>query len=197
MWQAARSPSKWGSAEELKTMAERQELEPIERSASKASALLVDARRSLKTCRSIAQHDPKSALPLAWDGAAFPTLTAALALAGYRVTNRIGHHRVAVEATRLLLDADPLMSRIGSLRRVRARGMYEMDQPEVAEVTDALDDCEQVIQSRGEGSSARQNALRASGRRGSRPNHPRKRGRRARNRSLLPTTAETVALGSP
>src|SRR5437899_636628 len=127
-------------------MAERQELEPIERSPTKATALAVDARRSLKTCRSIAEQDPKSALLLAWDGVAFPTLTAALALAGYRVTNRMGHHRVAVEATRLLLDADALMSRIGSLRRLRDRGMYEMEAPEVAEVTDALDDCEQLIQ---------------------------------------------------
>ena len=58
----------------------------------------------------------------------------------------MGHHRVAVEATRLLVDADPLMSRIGSLRRMRDRGMYEMDPPEVVEVTDALDDCEQLIQ---------------------------------------------------
>ena len=135
-----------GSAEELKYLAERQELEPIEVSASKAAALLVQARRSLKTCRSIAEQDPKSALLLAWDGVAFPSLTAALALAGYRVTNRIGHHRVAVEATRLLLDADALMSRIGSLRRMRDRGMYEMDPPEVVEVTDALDDCELLIQ---------------------------------------------------
>lgn len=133
-----------GSAEELRAMAERQELEPIERSPSKASALLVDARRSLKTCRSIAEQDPKSTLLLAWDGI-FPTLTAALTLAGYRVTNRMGHHRVAVEATRLLLDSDPLMSRIGSLRRMRDRGMYEMDAPEVVEVIDALDDCEQLI----------------------------------------------------
>lgn len=74
-------------------MAERQELEAIERSPSKASALLEDARRSLATCRSIAEKDPKSALLLAWDGIAFPVLTAAMALAGYRVTNRMGHHR--------------------------------------------------------------------------------------------------------
>lgn len=127
-------------------MAELQELESLERRPSKASALLVDARRSLATCRSIAENDPKSALLLAWDGVAFPTLAAALALAGYRVTNRLGHHRVAVEATRLLLDADPLMSRIGSLRRMRDRGMYEMDSPEVVEVTDALNDCELLIQ---------------------------------------------------
>ena len=127
-------------------MGERQELEPIERSPSKANALVVDARRSLATCRSIAERDPKSALLLAWDGVAFPTMTAALALAGYRVTNRMGHHRVAVEATRMLLNADALMSRIGSLRRMRDRGMYEMDAPEVAEVIEALDDCEQLIQ---------------------------------------------------
>jgi hypothetical protein len=82
-----------GSSEELRAMAERQELEAIERSPSKASALLEDARRSLATCRSIAEKDPKSALLLAWDGIAFPVLTAAMALAGYRVTNRMGHHR--------------------------------------------------------------------------------------------------------
>jgi hypothetical protein len=135
-----------GSADELQAMAERQELERIEPSAAKARALLADARRSLKTCRSIATGDPKSALLLAWDGIAFPTLTAALALAGYRVTSRMGHHRVAVDGVRLLLDADALMSRIGSLRRMRDRGMYEMEAPEVAEVTEALDDCEKLIE---------------------------------------------------
>ena len=65
-------------------MAERQELEAIERSPAKATALIVDARRTLATCRSIAAKDPKSALLLAWDGIAFPALTAALTLAGYR-----------------------------------------------------------------------------------------------------------------
>ncbi len=135
-----------GSAEELKAMAERQELEPIERSATRATSLLVDARRSLATCRSVAANDPKSALLLAWDGIAFPTLAAALALAGYRVTNRMGHHRVAVEASRLLLGDDALLSRIGALRRMRDRGMYEMDSPEVDEIKEALDDCDQLIQ---------------------------------------------------
>jgi len=127
-------------------MAERQELEAIERSPAKASALIADARRSLVTCRSIAGKDPKSALLLAWDGIAFPALTAALTLAGYRVTNRMGHHRVAVDAARQLLGEDALMSRIGALRRMRDRGMYEMDSPEVAEMTEALDDCEELIQ---------------------------------------------------
>jgi hypothetical protein len=127
-------------------MAERQELEAIERSPAKASALIADARRSLVTCRSIAEKDPKSALLLAWDGIAFPALTAALTLAGYRVTNRMGHHRVAVDAARQLLGEDALMSRIGALRRMRDRGMYEMDSPEVAEITEALDDCEELIQ---------------------------------------------------
>jgi hypothetical protein len=135
-----------GSAEELKAMAERQELEPVDPSAVKASALVANARRSLATCRAVAGKDPKSAVLLAWDGVAFPTLTAALALAGYRVTNRMGHHRAAVEASRLLLGADALMSRIGSLRRMRDRGMYEMEPPEVDEITEALDDCEQLIQ---------------------------------------------------
>ncbi len=127
-------------------MAERQELEAIERSPAKASALIADARRSLVSCRSIAEKDPKSALLLAWDGIAFPALTAALTLAGYRVTNRMGHHRVAVDAARQLLGEDALMSRIGALRRMRDRGMYEMDSPEVAEITEALDDCEELIQ---------------------------------------------------
>src|SRR5207237_1192586 len=57
-------------------------------------------------------------------------LTAALTLAGYRVTNRMGHHRVAVDAARQLLGEDALMSRIGALRRMRDRGMYEMEPPE-------------------------------------------------------------------
>ena len=134
-----------GSAEELKAMAERQELEAIERSPAKAGALLSDARRSLATCRSIAAKDPKSALLLAWDVIAFPSLMAALALAGYRVTNRMGHHRGAVDAARHLLNGDALMSRIGALRRMRDRGMYEMEPPYVDEVSEALDDCEQLI----------------------------------------------------
>ena len=126
-------------------MAERQELEAIDRSPAKASALIADAHRSLVTCRSIAEKDPKSALLLAWDGIAFPALTAALALAGYRVTNRMGHHRVAVDAARQLLGEDGLMSRIGALRRMRDRGMYEMDSPEVRELTEALDEYEELI----------------------------------------------------
>lgn len=126
-------------------MAERQELEAIERSPAKATALIADARRSLETCRSIAEKDPKSALLLAWDGIAFPALTAALTLAGYRVTNRMGHHRVAVDAARQLLGEDALMSRIGALRRLRDRGMYEMEPPDVEEIHEALDDCDQLI----------------------------------------------------
>src|SRR5713101_4227151 len=135
-----------GSVEELRAMAQRQELEPIERSASTAGALLEDARRSLGTCRSITTKDPKSALLLAWDAVAFPTLAASLATAGYRVTNRMGHHRVAVDASRLLLRDDPLLSRIGSLRRMRNRGMYDMEPPEADEIKEALDDCEQLIE---------------------------------------------------
>ena len=127
-------------------MAERQELEAIERSPAKASALIADARRSLTTCRSIAGKDPKSGLLLAWDGVAFPCLAATLALAGYRVTSRMGHHRVAVDATRHLLNEGALMSRIGALRRMRDRGMYEMEPPDVDELTEALDDCEQLVQ---------------------------------------------------
>ena len=134
-----------GTAEELKAMADSQELEAIERSPTKATALIADARRSLATCRSIAAKDPKSALLLAWDGIAFPCLAAALALAGYRVTSRMGHHRVAVDAARRLLNEDALMSRIGALRRMRDRGMYEMEPPDVEELTEALDDCEQLI----------------------------------------------------
>src|SRR5690242_17320233 len=97
-----------GSAEELRAMAERGELEAIEASSDAARKLLADARRSLATCRTIAGSDPKSALLLAWDGVAFPLLAGALALAGYRVTSHQGHHRVAVEAGRALFDANPL-----------------------------------------------------------------------------------------
>ena len=134
-----------GSAEELRAMADRQELETIEPSPAKATALIADARRTLATCRSITAKDPKSALLLAWDGIAFTALTAALTLAGYRVTNRMGHHRVAVDAARQLLGEDALMSRIGALRRMRDRGMYEMEPPEADEITEALDDCELLI----------------------------------------------------
>lgn len=84
-------------------MAARGELEPIEPSVAAAEERLVSASRSHATCREIAESDPRSCLLLAWDGVAFPILAAALALAGYRVTSRQGHHRVAVEAGRLLL----------------------------------------------------------------------------------------------
>lgn len=68
-----------------------------------------------------------------------------MALAGYRVTNRMGHHRAAVDAVRQLLSEDALMSRIGALRRMRDRGMYEMEPPDIDDITQALDDCEQLI----------------------------------------------------
>jgi hypothetical protein len=125
-------------------MSERGELEPIEPSSSAARALLTDARRSLATCRAIADTDPKSGLLLAWDGVAFPLLSAALNLAGYRVTNRMGHHRVAVTAGRQLLSADPLLSRISAIRRARDRTMYENDPPPPEELRDVLDDCEEL-----------------------------------------------------
>lgn len=66
-------------------------------------------------------------------------------LAAYRVTNRMGHHRVAVDAARQLLGEDALMSRVGALRRMRDRGMYEMEPPDSDELTEALDDCEQLM----------------------------------------------------
>src|SRR2546428_8261370 len=83
-----------------------------------------------------------------WPGMESPSRRsrAALALAGYRVTNRMGHHRAAVDASRHLLGEHALMSRIGSLRRMRDRGMYEMDLPDVDEIAEALDDCEQLIE---------------------------------------------------
>ena len=57
----------------------------------------------------------------------------------------MGHHRVAVDAARQLLGEDALMSRIGALRRMRDRGMYEMEPPEADDITEALDDCEELI----------------------------------------------------
>jgi hypothetical protein len=135
-----------GSAEELKAMAERRQLEPVEPSVARARALLADAKRSLATSRAIVAEDPKSALLLVWDGVAFPALAAALAVAGYRIANQMGHHWVAVEAGKQLFVEGALMSRIGSLRRARDRGMYESEGQEVEEVTAAIDDCEQLIE---------------------------------------------------
>lgn len=134
-----------GAAEELWAMAQRRELEQIEPNVDRAQKLLKDAERSLKTARSIAPTDPKSALLLAWDGDAFPTLAAALAIAGYRVTHQIGHHRVAVEAARHLLSANALLSRIGALRRMRDRGMYESEPADKEEIAAALDDSQALI----------------------------------------------------
>ena len=134
-----------GSAEELRRMAERGELEAIEPSVAAARKLLSDAKRSLATCRAIAENDPKSALLLAWDGVTFPLLAGALVLTGYRVTSRQGHHRVAVEAGRELFGADPLFFRIGALRRARDRTMYENDPPAPAELEDVFNDCDQLV----------------------------------------------------
>lgn len=127
-------------------MVGRHELDETEPNLDKAEAMLTGADRSLKTARMVASADPDSALLLAWDGIAFQTLAAALAIAGYRVTNQVGHHRVAVEAGRLLLGEDALISRIGRLRRMRARGMYENEPAEKDEVGEALGDCEKLIQ---------------------------------------------------
>jgi hypothetical protein len=142
---AERSPSDVGAAEDLQAMADRHELDAIERSVDKAEASLAVADRSLKTARWIAASDPDSALLLAWDGVAFQALAATLAMAGYRVTSQVGHHRVAVEAGRLLLGDEALLSRIGRLMRTRGRGMYEAEPAEVGEVTAALDDCDKLI----------------------------------------------------
>jgi hypothetical protein len=134
-----------GAAGELKAMADRQELEAIEPSVDKAEAMLVTADRSLKTARSIASSDPDSALLLAWDAIAFQALAATLSIAGYRVMSQVGHHRAAVNAGRLLLGDDALLSRIGRLMRSRSRGMYDGEPAEKEEVAAALDDCEKLI----------------------------------------------------
>jgi hypothetical protein len=134
-----------GAAEELKAMADRRALEAIEASVDRAEATLFAADRSLKTARSIVSSDPDSALLLAWDGIAFQALAATLAIAGYRVTSQPGHHRAAVDAGRLLLGEDALLSRIGRLMRTRGRGMYERERAEKEEVIAALDDCERLI----------------------------------------------------
>jgi hypothetical protein len=134
-----------GAAEELKAMADRHELEAMEKSVDKAQTMLTAADRSLKTARSIVSTDPDSALLLAWDAIAFQALAATLAIAGYRVMSQAGHHRAAVNAGRLLLGDDALLSRIGSLMRARGRGMYESEPAEKEEVRVALDDCEKLI----------------------------------------------------
>lgn len=46
---------------------------------------------------------------------------------------------------RQLVNEDALMSRIGALRRMRDPGMYEMEPPDVEEIDEALDDCDQLI----------------------------------------------------
>jgi hypothetical protein len=131
-----------GAAE---AMVDRRALEAIEASVDRAEAILIAADRSLKTARSIASSDPDSALLLAWDGIAFQALAATLAIAGYRVTSQPGHHRAAVDAGRLLLGEDALLSRIGRLMRTRGRGMYEREPAEKEEVIAALGDCERLI----------------------------------------------------
>ena len=126
-------------------MAGRHELEAIEANVGKAETMLAAANRSLTTARSIVSKDADSALLVAWVGIAFQALAAALAIAGYRVTSQAGHHRAAVQAGRLLLGEDALLSRIGRLMRTRGRGMYESEPAEKDEVAAALDDCEKLI----------------------------------------------------
>jgi hypothetical protein len=135
-----------GAAEELQAMADSHLLEAVDRDIEKASSMLKSAQRSLKTARDIAAHDPDSALTLAWDRIAFQALGAMLTLAGYRVTSEKGHHRVTVDAGRLLLGEQDLLSRIGALRRSRDRGMYESEPAEKEEVVAALEDCEKLIE---------------------------------------------------
>ena len=126
-------------------MLERHELERVEPNVAAVSALLDSAERSIKTARLITGQDPDSALTIAWDRIAFQALAAMLMLAGYRVTSQQGHHRVAVEAGRLLLRQNQLLSRIGTLRRTRDRGMYEHEPAEKKEVEQALRDCEELL----------------------------------------------------
>jgi hypothetical protein len=117
-----------GASDELRAMADRKELERIEANLDKADTMLVAASRSLTTARSIVSSDPDSALILAWDAIAFQALAATLAIAGYRVTSQAGHHRTAVEASRLLLPDDALLSRIGRLMRFRAEACTKPNQ---------------------------------------------------------------------
>jgi hypothetical protein len=134
-----------GVAEELKGMVDRHELEGIGRDIERADAILAGAERSLTTARAIVNSDPDNALLLAWNAIAFQALTATLLLAGYRVTSQVGHHRVAVNAGRLLLNEDALLSRVRGLMRARSRGMYENEPAEKEEVIAGLDDCEKLI----------------------------------------------------
>jgi hypothetical protein len=96
------------------------------------------------SAHSTGQWVAQQARNLAWqlqDG----VIAATLAIAGYRVTSEAGHHRVSVDAARLLLGEDALLSRIGRLRRTRGRRMYESEPVEKQEVIEALDDCEKLI----------------------------------------------------
>ncbi len=135
-----------GAAEQLRAMVDRHELELIDRDVAKAEVLLSAADRALETARSIAEKDPDSAMTVAWDRVAFQALGAMLAIAGYRVTSQQGHHRVAVDAGRLLLSDEKLLSRIGTLRRTRDRGMYEAEPATKSEVDQAIRDSQELVQ---------------------------------------------------
>jgi hypothetical protein len=135
-----------GAAEDLRAMVDRHELELVDHDLAKAEVLLNAAGRALETARSIAAKDPDSAMTVAWDRVAFQALAAMLAIAGYRVTSQQGHHRVAVDAGRLLLPDEKLLSRIGTLRRTRDRGMYESEPATKAEVDQAIRDCQELVQ---------------------------------------------------
>src|SRR5581483_2222791 len=132
-----------GAAEELAAMVDRHELERVESDLGRAAQLLDAADRATETASSIAAKDPDSAMTIAWDRVAFQALAAMLSIAGYRVTSQQGHHRVAVDAGRLLLTDERLLSRIGALRRTRDRGMYEFEPATKAELDQALRDCEE------------------------------------------------------
>jgi hypothetical protein len=85
-------------------------------------------------------------MTVAWDSVAFQALAAMLAIAGYRVTSQQGHHRVAVDAGRLLLTDEKLLSRIGTLRPTRDRGMYEAEPATKSEVDQAIRDSQELVQ---------------------------------------------------
>jgi len=83
---------------------------------------------------------------LLWDGAAFQLMAAGLQLAGYRVASSVGHHRTAIDATRVISGERGLMMRLDSLRRARDQTMYDGTPPEEDQVREALSDVEELAE---------------------------------------------------
>jgi hypothetical protein len=139
-----------GSAEELEALRDVGRLKEAPRDGETAERFLTHPEAHLRTASAILDRrqdpNPGAAAMLLWDGAAFQLMAAGLQLAGYRVASSVGHHRTAIDATRVISGERGLMMRLDSLRRARDQTMYDGTPPEEDQVREALSDVEELAE---------------------------------------------------